>query len=165
MPPTAETSPPSSDSSPTYELTNRLLGGRAVLRRPIRDEVEAHLRICEGLPTRALVRLSRDLRGTTTPNLVAILGISPRSFRRRKEAVERDPAAKLSIYEGSQLWKFTELLARAAQVLGSKDAAEKWLSSPQIGLDGRRPVELLTTAPGADLVKDQLLRMEFAVYT
>lgn len=165
MSPTAETTAASRDTLSTYQLANRLLGGRTVLRRPILDEFEAHVRISEGLPTRALVHLSHDLHRVSTPSLLALIGISQRNFQRRKEAAERDPTAKLSVREGSRLWMFAERLAQATQVLGSKEAAERWFSSPQMGLDGRRPIELLVTGPGARLVEDLLLRMEFGVYT
>jgi putative toxin-antitoxin system antitoxin component (TIGR02293 family) len=162
MPPTVDAS---RDTSPTYQLANRLLGGRKVLHRVIRDASEAHLRIAEGLPIRALVRLSLDLHAVQTPSLLAALGISQRNFQRRKEAAERDPAAKLSVQEGSRLWQFAEILAQATQTLGSQDAAEAWLSNPHVGLDGRRPIDLLITAQGAVLVSDLLLRMEYGVYT
>ena len=165
MPSTAGAKTPSSDTSPTYQLANRLLGGRTVLRRAIRDVTDAHLRIAEGLPIRALIRLSRELHEVPTQSFLAILGISQRNFQRRKEAAEQDPAAKLSIEEGSRLWQFTEILAQATQTLGSQEAAEAWLSNPQVGLDGRRPIDLLITAPGAELVQGLLLRMEFGVYT
>jgi putative toxin-antitoxin system antitoxin component (TIGR02293 family) len=57
------------------------------------------------------------------------------------------------------------VLAKATAVLGSEEAAQAWLNSPQIGLDRQRPLDLLATAPGAQLVVDLLLRMERGVYT
>jgi putative toxin-antitoxin system antitoxin component (TIGR02293 family) len=151
--------------SPLFELTNKLLGGRSVLRRLIHDEVEAHLRIVEGIPTRAMLRLIADLHVLTTGSVLLVMRMSARNFHRRKEAAEKNPAASLTVDEGSRLWKFTELLAQATRTLGSQEAAERWLNNPQIGLDGKRPVELLTTTPGAELVADLLTRMDYGVYT
>jgi putative toxin-antitoxin system antitoxin component (TIGR02293 family) len=148
-----------------YELANKLLGGRSVLRGFIRNEAEAHTLITHGMPTRAMLRLVGDLHVLTPPSVLIVVGMSQRNFQRRKEAAEKDPAASLTVDEGSRLWKFTELLAQATQTLGSQEAAEKWLNSPQIGLDGKRPVDLLTTIPGAELVEDLLMRMEYGVYT
>ena len=151
--------------SRVFELANELLGGRSILRRLIHDEAEAHLRIVEGIPTRAMLRLVSDLHVLTTPALLVVMGMSPRNFQRRKKAVQRNPAASLTVDEGSRLWKFTEILAQATQTLGSQEAAEKWLNSPQVGLNDRRPVDLLTTAPGAGLVEELLIRLEYGVYT
>ncbi len=159
------TAPSARDTSPTYQLANRLLGGRRVLHRLIHDEAEAHQRILQGLPTRALLRLLADLHVVPTASLLQVIGMSQRNYQRRKEAAERDPAAKLTVDEGSRLWRFTELLVQATQTLGSREAAEKWFATPQPGLDGRRPIELMATAPGAELVEDLLIRMEYDVYT
>jgi len=150
---------------PIFELANKLLGGRSVLHRLIHNEAEAHSRILQGIPTRAMLRLVDDLHVLPTPSVLLVVGISSRNFQRRKEAAEKNPAASLTIDEGSRLWKFTELLAQATQTLGSQEAAEKWLNEPQIGLDSKRPVDLLTTTPGAELVEDLLTRMEYGVYT
>jgi putative toxin-antitoxin system antitoxin component (TIGR02293 family) len=55
-------------------------------------------------------------------------------------------------------------LARATHVLGSQDAAERWLLRPVIGLDRDRPIDLLTTAAQAQMVDDYLTRIEYGVY-
>ncbi|WP_349258615.1 antitoxin Xre/MbcA/ParS toxin-binding domain-containing protein [Steroidobacter sp.] len=39
------------------------------------------------------------------------------------------------------------------------------VSSSQLGLDGKRPIDLLATESGRELVEALLLRMEFSVYT
>ena len=54
---------------------------------------------------------------------------------------------------------------RAIEVLGSQNAAENWLSSSAIGLNRRRPIDLLRTSDGTELVKTLLTRMEHGVYT
>jgi putative toxin-antitoxin system antitoxin component (TIGR02293 family) len=47
---------------------------------------------------------------------------------------------------------------------GSREEAEQWLDRPQTGLDQRRPIDLLQTPAGADLVRDLLTRLEHGVY-
>jgi putative toxin-antitoxin system antitoxin component (TIGR02293 family) len=61
--------------------------------------------------------------------------------------------------------KFTEILARATTLLGAQTAAEQWLEQPAIGLDQRRPIDLMTTPAGPELVEDYLGRIEYGVYT
>jgi putative toxin-antitoxin system antitoxin component (TIGR02293 family) len=53
------------------------------------------------------------------------------------------------------------ILAKATRVLGSQYDAEEWLKRPAIGLDKRRPVDLLTTPAGVKLVDDYLGRLEY----
>jgi putative toxin-antitoxin system antitoxin component (TIGR02293 family) len=112
-----------------------------------------------------MLRLVADLQVLTTASVLVVMGMSPRNFQRRKEAAERNSTASLTVDEGGRLWKFTELLAQATQTLGSQEAGERWFNSPQIGLDGKRPVDLVTTPPGAELVEDLLTRVEYGVYT
>lgn len=71
-------------------------------------------------------------------------------------------AARIRAVEEPGALEFEQL---AALVLGSKAAAAEWLAKPQLGLDGQRPRDLLTTAPGAQLVMDLLLRMETGTYS
>ena len=58
-----------------------------------------------------------------------------------------------------------EIIARAIDVLGSPEAVERFLNQPAMALDGMRPVELLSTAEGAELVDQHLKRVDFGVYT
>jgi putative toxin-antitoxin system antitoxin component (TIGR02293 family) len=50
-------------------------------------------------------------------------------------------------------------------VLGSQEEAEQWLERPAIGLDQRRPLDLLATPAGVQIVEDFLRRLEYGVYT
>ncbi len=61
--------------------------------------------------------------------------------------------------------QFATMLAKAAEVFGSVGEAERWMVRQVMGLDGQRPVELLRTPEGAELVNDFLVRLEYGVYT
>jgi putative toxin-antitoxin system antitoxin component (TIGR02293 family) len=61
--------------------------------------------------------------------------------------------------------RHAEVLAKATEVFGSQEQAEQWLEQPAIGLDGKRPVDLLETIPGTEMVKKYLGRLEYDVYT
>lgn len=56
------------------------------------------------------------------------------------------------------------ILDRATAVFGSRLEAEQWLVSPVMGLNQRRPIDLLGTADGAETVEDFLGRVEYGVY-
>jgi putative toxin-antitoxin system antitoxin component (TIGR02293 family) len=53
---------------------------------------------------------------------------------------------------------------KAVEVFGSKEEVEQWLHSPAMGLNGRRPIDLLESPEGKRLVKEFLSRLEFGVY-
>ena len=57
------------------------------------------------------------------------------------------------------------VLAMAAEIFGSRQAAEAWLSKPALGLDWQRPVDLLATEPGSQIVVDFLVRLDYGVYS
>lgn len=138
-----------------------LLGGKRILRRQLRGPLDAHEMLLQGLPERALTHLIGNLvvlrRAASLQNAV---GMSLRTFQRRKSA----PAKPLNSEQSGRTWKFAEILARATSVLGSQEEAEHWLERPALGLDGRRPIDLLATPAGVELVEDFLKRLEYGVY-
>jgi putative toxin-antitoxin system antitoxin component (TIGR02293 family) len=60
---------------------------------------------------------------------------------------------------------FAKTLARATNIFGGKEAAQRWMANPAMGLNQQRPVDLLQTAQGAELVNDFLIRLEYGVYS
>ena len=56
------------------------------------------------------------------------------------------------------------VMRQAKEVFGSQEAAERWLSSPAIGLDHRVPIDLLQSSEGTAMVTTLLSRMEYGVY-
>jgi putative toxin-antitoxin system antitoxin component (TIGR02293 family) len=139
----------------------RLLGGPQVLRHPLRSALDAHEMLLHGLPGKALTCLIDNLlviQGTAS--LEMAVGMSLRTFQRRK----RKPAKLLSQEQSGRTWKFAEILAKATEMFGSQEDAEQWLERPAIGLDRRRPIDLLATPAGVELVEDYLRRIEYGVY-
>jgi putative toxin-antitoxin system antitoxin component (TIGR02293 family) len=138
-----------------------LLGGTAVLRRRLKSPLDAHEMILDGLPGRALSHL---VDGLTVLEMSApferAMGMSLRTFQRRKEA----PAKRLSPEQSGRAWKFAEILAKATEVFGSQEEAERWLEHPAMGLNRQRPIDLLATPAGVELVEDFLTRLAYGVY-
>jgi putative toxin-antitoxin system antitoxin component (TIGR02293 family) len=65
---------------------------------------------------------------------------------------------------GSKTWMLAETVAKASEVFGGREAAERWMVKPAMGLDGMRPIDLLRTSQGAELVNEFLERLEYGVY-
>jgi putative toxin-antitoxin system antitoxin component (TIGR02293 family) len=156
---------PKADTHPSQDAELRriiaLLGGDRVLDHPPESPIEVHDMLLHGLPGKALTHLVDSvvvLRKAAS--LEKAVGISLRTFQRRKDA----PGKPLSLEQSSRTWKFADILARATAVLGSQEDAEQWLERPAIGLDQRRPIDLLATSAGTQIVEDFLQRLEYGVY-
>lgn len=140
----------------------RLLGGRKVLRRTVLGPLDAHDLILAGLPSDALLQLIEGTQVLSRGDaLEKAIGMSMRTFQRRKKDA---PGTQLSPEQSSRTWRFAEILVRAMDVLGSKQAAETWLESTAIGLDNRRPIDLLASSAGAEAVETYLTQLEYGVY-
>src|SRR5260370_30680582 len=74
------------------------------------------------------------------------------------------PRKPLSKEQSGRTWKFAEILAKAIEVFGSREEASAWLERPAMGLEQRRPIDLLATPAGVKLVEDFLGRLEYGVY-
>lgn len=138
-----------------------LLGGTRILSRRLTSALDAHELLLHGLPASAVDHLVGSLVFIgKTESLEKAVGMSLRTWQRRKDA----PSKPLSQEQSGRAWKFAEILAKATDVLGTQAEAEQWLERPAIGLDQRRPIDLLGTPAGVELVEDYLERLEYGVY-
>jgi putative toxin-antitoxin system antitoxin component (TIGR02293 family) len=143
-------------SPKTYEL----LGGRRLLKHKPSTRADIHAVIVSGMPYAVLIYLTENIKTLSESDVANVMGISARTLRRQKETPKKSMPADLA----SKIWLFAEILAKAAEVFGGKDEAERWMSQEAMGLDGARPIDLLRTVQGAELVKEFLGRLEYGVY-
>jgi putative toxin-antitoxin system antitoxin component (TIGR02293 family) len=144
--------------------TVALLGGRRTLHRSVRNRLEAHDLLRNGLPGHALKHLVDTidiLRASHHGIMEKAVGISLRTYQRRMDALDKP----LSPEQSGRTWKFAELLSRAAELFGSQAAAEAWLERPAMALEQRRPIDLLSTPAGVETLEAHLTRLEYGVYT
>lgn len=137
------------------------LGGKGVVKAKVSSPAEVHDLILKGLPGETLTHVVSHARLLDKEKVGRALGMSTRTIQRRHE----DSPRPLSPEQGDKTWKFSELMVRATEVLGSQEEAEKWFDSPAISLDQRKPIDLLGSSIGAGLVEELLGRMEYGVYT
>lgn len=144
----------------TLRAALALLGGTAVFDALPRDRTALHHAVLDGVPGRALDCLAGNAVLLSARQVSEAVGVSTRTLRRRKEA----PEAVLSPEQGGRALRFAELLARATAVFGGQEDAERWFDTPAMGLDQHKPIDLMTTQVGAQLVDEFLGRLEHGVY-
>ncbi len=132
------------------------------LSRAPANRLDAHDLLVEGLPGKALTHLIDNLVVLRhEPSFEKAMGMSRRTVQRRREA----PAGRLNLDQSDRAWKFAEILAKAIAVFGGQEEAERWMARPAVGLDQRRPIDLLATSAGFEMVDTLLTRLEYGVYT
>lgn len=137
------------------------LGGKGVISREITSPMDSHLVISHGLPKRSVTHLLDSLLIAHDRSVLSgALGMSPRTQQRLKS----EPEDALSVEVSGKAWQFAETLAHASEVFGTQEAAEHWLETPAAALDGAKPIDLLSTPPGSEMVRTFLTRIEFGVY-
>jgi putative toxin-antitoxin system antitoxin component (TIGR02293 family) len=78
----------------------------------------------------------------------------------RKKKLSAMPKSK-----GALMADQEQLLRRAIVVFCDRSSAELWLLEPALALDGRRPIDLLSTPVGINAVIQLLGRIQHGVYT
>lgn len=138
-----------------------LFGGQPLLRKQIVTPLDVHGVIQKGLSSRAYSHLCSQMEVLDPADVLRATGLSVRTVQRRKSA----PGKPLSAEQSGRAWKFAEVLAKATEVFGSQKAGEEWLAEPAMSLEGKKPIELLSTPVGTEMVERLLGRIEFGVYT
>lgn len=143
-----------------------LLGGLKPLGESVVDDpteqplLQAHLTACAGLPYAALFYLIDHAKALDEVSVAQALDISMSALRRqRKNQHQTMPTST-----GGKVLQLAEAIARAQDVFGDREEAQRWLLKKAMGLDGRRPIDLLATPQGANLVMQFLERLEYGVY-
>ena len=157
------TAVPDNNDEALIGRAGKRLGGRATFKRVLRTRLDAHEVIAQGFPGGTLVRLSENVAILQRPEAFEqALGVSLRTLQRRKKTGSTKP---LSVEQSGRAWKFAELLEQAIEVFGTQPEAEAFFERPAVGLDQRRPIELLSTPAGTELVETHLERLKYGVYT
>ena len=110
----------------------------------------------EGLDVTAFERVAENL-DITEKRLAELLRINTSTLARRKRS------GSLSVDESERLYRVAFLLERSTQVMGSLEAAQRWLREGKRALGGESPLVYARTEPGAREVEDLLGRIEYGI--
>lgn len=125
------------------------------------SSVMAHDVVMKGVSGRALTRIWESTRGALPADAVLkAIGVSARTAHR----IKTDPDKPLDARTTDGIYRLESVRALAQEVLGSVEAANEWLNTEALGLELRKPIDLVSTSPGAEAVKTLLQRMKYGVY-
>lgn len=120
------------------------------------DLSTAAKRISEGLSTYVLEVIRRDLQ-LSNSELAHVVSISPRTLARRKKEV------RLPSDESERAYRVARLIEIATDILGSKDETQGWMKEHNFALGNQRPLDLIRTEPGAQLVERTLRQIQHGI--
>jgi len=130
------------------------------LQRDMMTGLRAHDLVTKGVSVAVAKQVMGAFQLIDETQLYNVLGISQKTMQRRSASATKtlDPNAS------DRALRLVSVTSQAIDVLGSQDAAERWLSSPAMGLDRRKPIDLLQSTEGTEMVKTLLTRMDYGVY-
>ncbi len=149
--------PPSKAASRPERSSQRQLGLLAASRNL--SQLQTHDLVTVGLPVSAARELMSSFQLIDSDTVLKTLGVSERTLQRGEAS-----GKLLDANTSDRALRLASIAAMATDVLGTREAAEQWLTSPAIGLDRRKPIDLLQSTDGTDLVRTLLIRMDYGVY-
>ena len=154
------------ESTATIERPKKPAGKRAAAQALPRlfeaavTGLSAHDLVTRGVTVADARHLVKAFSIIGEAQLYGVLGITPRTMQRRAASAHKTLDSNAS----DRALRLLSVTRQAIDVLGSQEAAERWLSTPATGLDQRKPIDLLKSSEGTELVKTLLTRMDFGVY-
>jgi len=133
----------------------KTLGGRRAFGA---GRIDLLAEIERGLPVRAYAALAKVL-GLTPAEEDRLLHVSLRTRVRWKQRSRLDPATS------DRVVRIARILALATDVLESQTHAVAWLRESSDVLDGRAPLQAISSDFGAEKVTNLLHQMEYGVYS
>ena len=136
---------------------SRILGGKRLLRREIRDHFDLIELGARGIPKSALMKLA-DYLHLSRGRIAQLLSVSERTIQRH--GAEENFSRAVS----EQILHIAEVAAKGTRVFEDRNNFLAWLNQPSIALANEAPIDLLKSRFGADMVFEELVRMEHGIF-
>lgn len=112
--------------------------------------------------------VKRGLPYASAAHARAHLGLQRKIFdsvipRQTLSSTQKSPNNRLTTAQSEKLIRIARTYAMAEEAFGDRERGEHWMGAQNPALDDARPVELLDTAPGGELIEQMLGRMMYGV--
>ena len=135
-----------------------VLGGEKVLRKKIQSRMDLIELSNKGLTKNALRHLAKFLSFTMS-QMAALLPVTERTIQRYA------PRKHFNRVVSEQILQIAEVAARGAEVFEDRDKFLAWMDHPNRALADKTPLSLLNSRFGAEMVLDELGRIEHGVFS
>ncbi|MCK5828183.1 DUF2384 domain-containing protein [Candidatus Bipolaricaulota bacterium] len=135
-----------------------LLGGTKTLGREIRNSMDLIELSQSGITKESLLSLLKYMGGSLQ-QFAELLPVTGRTIQRYPDTERFNSAVSESIFH------IATVVAKGVEVFGDKEAALEWLGQPCAALAGQTPRSLLKSRFGAEMVLDELIRIEHGVFS
>jgi putative toxin-antitoxin system antitoxin component (TIGR02293 family) len=135
---------------------SRILGGQKVLHVKIQRRHDLIALSDHGVTKDALLNLARYL-SLPLGQLAQLLPISERTLQR----YARNRHFNRVVSE--HILHIAEVAAKGIEIFGDKDDFLSWMNIPSVALGNKKPLSLLSSRFGTEMVLDELGRMEHGV--
>jgi len=132
------------------------LGGKKIIRATVRSRMDLIELTRVGLTKAALLHLAGKL-SLSTGQMAALLPVTERTIQRYTLRQHFSRAVSEHILQ------IAEVAARGIEVFHERERFLAWLNHPGKALDNRTPVSLLNSRIGAEIVLDELGRIEYGI--
>ena len=112
----------------------------------------------EGIATKSVNYFLKHTN-LTKKQLGKLIHVSTRTLQRN------NPEKKLDINSSERLLQLARLFYKGEEIFGSTDRFNEWLKRTNVALGNKKPIDFLETSIGAELVMDELLRIDFGVFS
>jgi putative toxin-antitoxin system antitoxin component (TIGR02293 family) len=133
-----------------------VLGGEKVLRQRIHSRLDLIALSRKGVPKEALVQLAHFL-SCTVHEIAVLLPVTERTLQRYT------PQQPLNQVVSEHILQLAEVAAKGVDVFADKTAFVAWLHHPNTAMANHTPLSLLSSRFGAEMVLDELGRLEHGV--
>ncbi len=135
-----------------------ILGGQQVLRQNIHHRMDLLELSDRGVTKDALVHLARFL-SCTMSQMAELLPVTERTIQRYS------PETHFNRVVSEHILQIAEVAAKGVEVFTDRETFLAWLRHPNPALAKQTPMSLLRSRFGADMVLDELGRIEHGVFS
>ena len=142
-----------------YNQVTDILGGEKVLGRRISSRADLVELGRTGLRKNALSNLVKYM-SLSWRDMASLLPVSERTVQRYQKY---GAARHLNQQVSEQTLQLAEIMAMGSEVFGDRDNFLAWLSMSSVALGNEKPMELLGSRFGAEMVMDELGRIAHGI--
>jgi putative toxin-antitoxin system antitoxin component (TIGR02293 family) len=135
-----------------------ILGGEKILGTKIESKMDLVELGNVGITKKAVSHLANYL-SLSWKQIADLLPVTERTLQRYTANQHLNPAVS------EQVLHIAEILAKGSEVFQEKEKLLLWLNTPHQVFSGHTPFAMLSSRFGAELVLEELGRIEFGVYS